>query len=168
LFVLNQVTLEPSKFLSLYSIHTLSGSKKEKTPCRGVVRWFKELYVTAAGGKEKDQSAPDDEDNHDFPGDQLLGEEDEYDPGGIPVISSLRYGSLPPGHPAGDPELLAARFRRTGSERLRDSAKALLRRMESLKSRKRRQQNREGVVISGPQVKKEYFHFEKLRTVLNV
>jgi hypothetical protein len=29
----------------------------------------------------------------------------------------------------------------------------LLRRMESLKSRRRRQQNREGVVISGPQVR---------------
>lgn len=79
-------------------------------------------------------------------------EEEDYDPDEIPVISSLRYGSLPPGHPAGDPELLAVRFRRTGSERLRDGAKALLRRMESLKSRRRRRQNREGVVISGPQV----------------
>jgi hypothetical protein len=95
-----------------------------------------------------------------------LGEEEEYDPDEIPVISSLRYGSLPPGHPAGDPELLAVRFRRTGSERLRDGAKALLRRMESLKSRRRRRQNREGVVISGPQVE-SYVHFEKLRNVLD-
>ncbi|GFG38288.1 hypothetical protein Cfor_08928, partial [Coptotermes formosanus] len=85
-------------------------------------------------------------------GDQLLDEEEDYDPEQTPVITSLRYGSLPPGHPTGDPEVLAVRFRRTGSERLRDGAKALLRRMESLKSRRRRRQNREGVVISGPQV----------------
>jgi len=106
------------------------------------------------GGKEKNHSAPDCEEDHpDFGGDRLLDEEEDYDPEQTPVISSLRYGSLPPGHPAGDPEVLAVRFRRTGSERLRDSAKALLRRMESLKSRRRRRQNREGVVISGPQVK---------------
>lgn len=43
-------------------------------------------------------------------------------------------------------------FSRTGSERFRDSAKALLRRVESLKSRRRKRQNREGIVISGPQV----------------
>nr|CAD7394720.1 unnamed protein product [Timema cristinae] len=81
-------------------------------------------------------------------------EEEDYDPEEIPVISSLRYGSLPPCsvHPGGDQELMAVRFRRTGSERLRDGAKALLKRMESLKSRRRRRQNREGVVISGPQV----------------
>jgi hypothetical protein len=114
------------------------------------------------GGKEKDHSEPDCEEDHpDFPGDQLLDEEEDYDPEQTPVISSLRYGSLPPGHPAGDPDVLAVRFRRTGSERLRDSAKALLRRMESLKSRRRRRQNREGVVISGPQVK-SYVHFGKV------
>lgn len=43
------------------------------------------------------------------------------------------------------------RFRRTGSERLKDGAKALLRRVESIKSRRRKRQNRDGVVISGPQ-----------------
>nr|CAD7568921.1 unnamed protein product [Timema californicum] len=65
-------------------------------------------------------------------------EEEDYDPEEIPVISSLRYGSLPPCsvHPGGDQELMAVRFRRTGSERLRDGAKALLKRMESLKSRR--------------------------------
>lgn len=106
------------------------------------------------GGKEKNHSAPDcEEDRPDFGGDRLLDEEEDYDPEQTPVISNLRYGSLPPGHPAGDPEVMAVRFRRTGSERLRDSAKALLRRMESLKSRRRRRQNREGVIISGPQVK---------------
>ncbi|XP_034938595.1 stAR-related lipid transfer protein 13 [Chelonus insularis] len=47
---------------------------------------------------------------------------------------------------------LNTKFRRTGSERLRDGAKALLRRVESLKSRRRKRQNREGIVISGPQV----------------
>nr|CAD7601980.1 unnamed protein product [Timema genevievae] len=80
-------------------------------------------------------------------------DEEDYDPEEVPVISSLRYGSLPPCslHPGGDQELMAVRFRRTGSERLRDGAKALLKRMESLKSRRRRRQNREGVVISGPQ-----------------
>lgn len=45
-----------------------------------------------------------------------------------------------------------SRFRRTGSERLRDGAKAFLRRVESIKSRRRKRQNREGVVISSPQV----------------
>lgn len=121
-----------------------------------------QCHVTAAGGKEKDHSAPDcEEDQPDFPGDQLLDEEEDYDPEQTPVITSLRYGSLPPGHPTGDPEVLAVRFRRTGSERLRDGAKALLRRMESLKSRRRRRQNREGVVISGPQVK-IYVHFGKV------
>jgi ribosomal protein L35 len=52
-----------------------------------------------------------------------------------------------------DSELLAARFRRSGSERLRDGAKAFLRRVESLKSRRRKRHHREGVIISGPQVK---------------
>ncbi|KAJ8891728.1 hypothetical protein PR048_004263 [Dryococelus australis] len=80
-------------------------------------------------------------------------EEEDYDLEEIPVISSMRYGSLPPSSVnPGDADLLSVRFRRTGSERLRDGAKALLRRMESLKSRRRRRQNREGVVISGPQV----------------
>ncbi|KAH8351240.1 hypothetical protein KR084_012201 [Drosophila pseudotakahashii] len=44
----------------------------------------------------------------------------------------------------------ASRLRRTGSERIKDSAKALLRRVESIKSRRRKRQNRENVVISGP------------------
>uniref|UniRef100_A0A0C9R3I9 Stard13_1 protein n=1 Tax=Fopius arisanus TaxID=64838 RepID=A0A0C9R3I9_9HYME len=50
------------------------------------------------------------------------------------------------------PDDMSPKFRRTGSERLRDGAKAFLRRVESLKSRRRKRQNREGVVISGPQV----------------
>lgn len=44
------------------------------------------------------------------------------------------------------------RLRRTGSERIKDGAKAFLRRVESIKSRRRKRQNRENVVISGPQV----------------
>lgn len=141
-------------------------SKKSLMLCCLPVSLFEEhCHVTAVGGKEKDYSAPDYEEDHpDFPGDRLLDEEEDCDPEQTPVISSLRYGSLPPGHPAGDPEVLAVRFRRTGSERLRDGAKALLRRMESLKSRRRRRQNREGVVISGPQVK-IYVCLRKVRCV---
>lgn len=44
------------------------------------------------------------------------------------------------------------RLRRTGSERLKDGAKALLRRVESIKSRRRKRQHRDGVVIGGPQL----------------
>ncbi|KAK2584576.1 hypothetical protein KPH14_006942 [Odynerus spinipes] len=65
------------------------------------------------------------------------------------MLENLKYGSLPPGTM---PEEISPRFRRTGSERLRDGAKAILRRVESLKSRRRKRQNRDGVVISGPQV----------------
>jgi len=65
------------------------------------------------------------------------------------MLDSMRYGSLPPGTL---PDEIGPRFRRTGSERLRDGAKAFLRRVESLKSRRRKRQNRDGVVISGPQV----------------
>lgn len=42
------------------------------------------------------------------------------------------------------------RFRRTGSERLRCGAKALLRRVESLKTRRRKRQNRTEVIVSSP------------------
>lgn len=79
----------------------------------------------------------------------------DADDGEADTVEAPRYGSLPPGALAPAPvdvDLLAVRFRRTGSERLKDSAKALLRRMESLKSRRRKRQYREGVVISGPQV----------------
>lgn len=37
---------------------------------------------------------------------------------------------------------------RSGSEKLKDGAKALLRRVESIKSRRRKRQNREGIVIN--------------------
>ncbi|XP_039288057.1 rho GTPase-activating protein 7 isoform X1 [Nilaparvata lugens] len=78
------------------------------------------------------------------------GPHDNGSGGGSPVV--IRYGSLPPGALTTDSELLASRFRRSGSERLRDGAKAFLRRVESLKSRRRKRHNREGVVISGPQL----------------
>ncbi|XP_029048472.1 rho GTPase-activating protein 7 isoform X4 [Osmia bicornis bicornis] len=65
------------------------------------------------------------------------------------MLDTLRYSSLPPGTL---PDEIGPRFRRTGSERLRDGAKAFLRRVESLKSRRRKHQNRDGIVISGPQV----------------
>ncbi|KAK9305278.1 hypothetical protein QLX08_003636 [Tetragonisca angustula] len=65
------------------------------------------------------------------------------------MLDTLRYSSLPPGTL---PDEIGPRFRRTGSERLRDGAKAFLRRVESLKSRRRKHQNRDGIVISGPQI----------------
>lgn len=49
-----------------------------------------------------------------------------------------------------DDEETGTRFRRTGSERLRDGAKALLRRVESLKTRRRKRQNRTEVIVSSP------------------
>ncbi|XP_037956094.1 uncharacterized protein LOC119685785 [Teleopsis dalmanni] len=52
-------------------------------------------------------------------------------------------------HDTSDPN--GVRLRRTGSERIKDGAKAFLRRVESIKSRRRKRQNREGIVISGPQ-----------------
>nr|XP_033328509.1 rho GTPase-activating protein 7 isoform X2 [Megalopta genalis] len=65
------------------------------------------------------------------------------------MLDPLRYSSLPPGTL---PDEISPRFRRTGSERLKDGAKAFLRRVESLKSRRRKHQNRDGIVISGPQI----------------
>jgi deleted in liver cancer protein len=59
--------------------------------------------------------------------------------------------NLPLGPTAGEPDH-NSKFRRTGSERLKDGAKAFLRRVESIKSRRRKRQNREGVIISGPQM----------------
>lgn len=50
-----------------------------------------------------------------------------------------------------DQDQMQVRLRRTGSERLKDGAKAFLRRVESIKSRRRKRQNRDGIVISGPQ-----------------
>ncbi|XP_014204664.1 rho GTPase-activating protein 7 [Copidosoma floridanum] len=78
----------------------------------------------------------------------------EHDEADDTMLDSLRYrNTLPPG--ALPEDMGSPRFRRTGSERLRDGAKAFLRRMESLKSRRRKHQhnhNRDGVVISGPQI----------------
>ena len=91
--------------------------------------------------------------------DDSLEERLEVDECEDTMIDGLHYRSLPPG---GIPDELGPRFRRTGSERLRDGAKAFLRRMESLKSRRRKNHhhhaqqqprgNREALVISSPQV----------------
>ncbi|XP_031782029.1 stAR-related lipid transfer protein 13 isoform X2 [Nasonia vitripennis] len=83
--------------------------------------------------------------------DDSLDDRLEQDEADDTMLDTLRYRSLPPG---ALPDELGPRFRRTGSERLRDGAKAFLRRMESLKSRRRKthHHNRDGVVISGPQV----------------
>lgn len=53
---------------------------------------------------------------------------------------------------------LISRFRRSGSERIRDGAKAILRRVESLKTRRRKQRNRDGVVIGSPQVCTNFYY----------
>uniref|UniRef100_A0A182NMJ2 Rho-GAP domain-containing protein n=1 Tax=Anopheles dirus TaxID=7168 RepID=A0A182NMJ2_9DIPT len=45
---------------------------------------------------------------------------------------------------------IGVHLRRTGSERLKDGAKAFLRRVESIKSRRRKKQNRDGLIILGP------------------
>lgn len=65
----------------------------------------------------------------------------------------IGFSTLPHGTSFGsnENEQLPVRFRRTGSERLKDGAKAFLRRVESIKSRRRKKQNREGVIISGPE-----------------
>lgn len=53
--------------------------------------------------------------------------------------------------PAGAPvDNSQVNLKRSGSERLRDGAKNILRRVESIKSRRKKKKNREGVVISGP------------------
>ncbi|XP_075148117.1 rhoGTPase activating protein isoform X2 [Haematobia irritans] len=78
-------------------------------------------------------------------------EDDAYDVLGAPL--SL---TLPGSHTddSADPalndstDLNASPLRRTGSERLKDGAKAILRRVESIKSRRRK---RQGIVLSGPQ-----------------
>ncbi|XKL64602.1 hypothetical protein PGB90_004688 [Kerria lacca] len=67
------------------------------------------------------------------------------------VTVVLKNSTLPPfAMQTLENDLTVSRFRRSGSERLRDGAKAFLRRVESLKSRRRKQKNREGVIISGP------------------
>uniref|UniRef100_A0A182QLJ0 Rho-GAP domain-containing protein n=1 Tax=Anopheles farauti TaxID=69004 RepID=A0A182QLJ0_9DIPT len=45
---------------------------------------------------------------------------------------------------------IGVHLRRTGSERLKDGAKAFLRRVESIKSRRRKKQNRDGLIILAP------------------
>ncbi|XP_026332078.1 stAR-related lipid transfer protein 13 isoform X3 [Hyposmocoma kahamanoa] len=65
-------------------------------------------------------------------------------PGQAPLIQ------LPSSDKEDEGEETATRFRRTGSERLRDGAKALLRRVESIKTRRRKRQNRTEVVVSSP------------------
>lgn len=62
------------------------------------------------------------------------------------------FSTLPSSYSQSQDQELPVRLRRTGSERLKDGAKAILRRVESIKSRRRKRQNRDGVVISGPQV----------------
>lgn len=64
----------------------------------------------------------------------------------MPHIAA-NYLSVPP---AGAQDNSQVTLKRTGSERLRDGAKSILRRVESIKSRRKKKKNREGVVISGP------------------
>lgn len=71
----------------------------------------------------------------------------QSDDGGIGTQSAMQVSA------ADASEALGSRFRRSGSERLRDGAKAILRRVESLKTRRRKQRNRDGIVIGSPQVR---------------
>lgn len=90
--------------------------------------------IAAAAVDSSRESSPD---NNDLTDDQL-------------GFSTLPLGVSYSSQGEGDQE--PVRLRRTGSERLKDGAKAFLRRVESIKSRRRKRQNRDGVVISGPQV----------------
>jgi deleted in liver cancer protein len=67
----------------------------------------------------------------------------------VPHVKSVavNYLSVPP---AGAQDNSQNNLKRSGSERLRDGAKSILRRVESIKSRRKKKKNREGVVISGP------------------
>lgn len=62
-------------------------------------------------------------------------------------LVTANYLSVPP---AGAQDNSQVNLKRSGSERLRDGAKHFLRRVESIKSRRKKKKNREGVVISGP------------------
>lgn len=62
-------------------------------------------------------------------------------------LVTANYLSVPP---AGAQDNSQVHLKRSGSERLRDGAKNILRRVESIKSRRKKKKNREGVVISGP------------------
>lgn len=62
-------------------------------------------------------------------------------------LVTANYLSVPP---AGAQDNSQVNLKRSGSERLRDGAKNILRRVESIKSRRKKKKNREGVVISGP------------------
>jgi len=62
-------------------------------------------------------------------------------------LATANYLSVPP---AGEADNSQINLKRSGSERLRDGAKNILRRVESIKSRRKKRKNREGVVISGP------------------
>lgn len=108
-------------------------------------RWSRIVDVTQANVERLQaiagQNAASEEDSLQ---DRLEAEEAEDT-----MLENLRYGNLAPGTLSDE---IGPRFRRTGSERLRDGAKAFLRRVESLKSRRRKRQNRDGVVISGPHV----------------
>jgi len=77
------------------------------------------------------------------------------DNGGGDDVGSLQPAAVVSADDGSDATpLMASRFRRSGSERLRDGAKAILRRVESLKTRRRKQKNRDGVVVIGsPQVR---------------
>lgn len=78
-------------------------------------------------------------------------EDDSYDMAGGGGLSLTLPGNSTDSILNESTDSAAVRLRRTGSERFKDGAKAFLRRVESIKSRRRKRQNREGIVISGPQ-----------------
>lgn len=68
------------------------------------------------------------------------------------IDEDLGFSTLPLHSTISDKEAEPVRLRRTGSERLKDGAKAFLQRVESIKSRRNNRQNRKGVVLSGTDV----------------
>lgn len=82
-------------------------------------------------------------------------EDDSYDITGAGLALTLpgTYTDDSADQPLNDSsDINSSPLRRTGSERLKDGAKAFLRRVESIKTRRRKRQgDRQGIVISGPQ-----------------
>lgn len=70
----------------------------------------------------------------------------------MPLVGGHNYLSVTPAGALDEDsaDTTQSSLKRSGSERLRDGAKSFLRRVESIKSRRKKKKNREGVVISGP------------------
>lgn len=71
----------------------------------------------------------------------------------LSAIELLGFSTLPLGlaaHPVGTEQGLPNKFKRTGSERLKDGAKALLKKVESIKTQRRKRHNQKAIFINEP------------------